>query len=265
MLPINSTENLYKLEDLICGTPIENDTYIDADYTGLIERLRSDLCELHPQLKISAKENIILPASAIFPFLARKFLELALTSMLARVDPLRVIAARKNQLDASYEPGRQNKSSISWAGDIMPKGTSPGANPWISSTLEKGLERSILGWHIGEVAISPGLRKLADEDNTDSVWLRELSQKDKPLDWIKGRLSSIYSMLSKGVHSEYLVDDKTSFDGQSIKQHMQDCYMLIGILAAATHVSPLFSRSIPIDAALLMLKKLENEITQERQ
>lgn len=249
-----------KIEDLICGLPVANEPYIDNDYSGLVERLRSDLAELHPQIQAAVGTNTALPASAVFPFLARKFLELSLTSLLARIDPLRVIAARKNQRDSSFETGRQNASSITWTGDIFPKNPPPKGNAWQSQSLEKGVERSALGWHFGEVAITPGLQWLSDLDNTNSKWLRELSSQDKPFEWIKGRLAQLYSTLSKGVHAEYLLDDRTAFDHASIQQHMQDCYRLVLLLATATHISPLFSRSLPHRKALIALQELESQI-----
>lgn len=251
------------LEDLICGVPVVVGAFVDSDYTGLVERLRSDLAELHPQILIAAGTATVLPASAVFPFLARKFLELSLTSLLARIDPLRVIAARKNQRDTSFEPGRQNASSISWTGDLFPNDKPPEGTVWETKNLKKGVERSVLGWHYGDVAISPGLRWLADVDTSGSKWLRELSDQEKPFEWIKGRLARLYSTLSKGVHAEYLVDDRTAFDTASVQQHMQDCYMLILLLATATHVSPLFSRSIPTESALTALRKLESQIVSK--
>ena len=186
---ISQPLKIFALEDLICGTSVKVGTFVDHDYAGLVDRLRSDLAELHLQIQVAAGNHTALPASAVFPFLARKFLELSLTGMLARLDPLRVIAARKNQRDTSFEPGRQNSSSISWTGDIFPNKRQPEGSTWEGRNLEKGVERSVLGWHYGDVAISPGLSWLADVDNAGSEWLRELSGQEKPFDWVKGRLA----------------------------------------------------------------------------
>jgi hypothetical protein len=251
--------NTPRLEDLICGIAVEDSAYIDSDYVGLIKRLRLDLAELHPYVQVSLRANAAVPASAVFPFLARKFLELSLTALLARIDPIRVLSARKNQLHSSYEVGRQNSSSVAWSGDIFPNEKAPASN-WDSGTLKKGVERSLLGWHVGEVAISHGLRWLADAENSDSIWLRELSGQEKPLSWIHGRLNQLYSTLSKGVHAEYLLDDGTAFDQETIQQHMRDCYMLVLLLATSTHRSPLFMRSVPHEAALAAFRKFEKEI-----
>lgn len=248
------------LADLVCGIPLVDNPYIDKDYVGLVNRLRADLTELHPYIQASVGADSSIPASAVFPFLARKFLELSLTALLTRIDPLRVIAARKNQLDASFEPGRQNSSSVAWSGDILPNEKTPGSPIWDSINLKKGVERSLLGWHISAVAISDGLRWLSDEEDSQSLWLRELSAQDNPLEWIRGRLGRLYSILSKGVHAEYLLDDSTAFDQASVQQHMHDCYMLVLLLATATHRSPLFLRSIPHEKALATLRRYELQI-----
>lgn len=247
------------LEDLICGSAVVSGPYIDKDYIGLVNRLRSDLADIHPHIQLAVSPGAALPASAVFPFLARKFLELSLTALLTRIDPLRVIAARKNQLDPSYESGRQNAAAVAWTGDIFSK-EKPPSRAWDSQVLGKGLERSLLGWHISAVAIADGLSWLTDVENSSSDWLRELSAQEKPFDWIRGRLTQLYSSLSKGIHAEYLLDDRTAFDDSSIQQHMRDCYMLILLLATATHISPLFLRSIPHESALAAFRKLEKTI-----
>ena len=234
--------------------------YVDRDYSGLVDRLRVDLAELHPQIQIVVGKKSGLPASSVFPFLARKFLELAFTGLLARLDPLRVIAARKNQNDTSFEPGRQNAASVSWTGDILPSKKMASGNAWNSGNLDKGIERSVLGWHFGEIAIAPGLNWLSDTESTNSEWLRKLSAQENPFEWIKGHLSLLYSCLSKGVHAEYLLDDSTAFDQASVQQHMEDCYMFVLLLATATHISPLFARSLPTESALLIFRELESQI-----
>jgi hypothetical protein len=262
-IPENSTLATFQsIEDLICGLPVSNSQYIDSDYCGLVDRLRSDLSDLHPQLQAVVGADTGLPASAVFPFLARKFLELSLTGLLSRIDPIRVIAARKNQRDTSFEAGRQNPSSVTWTGDLFPSEKPPTGGIWESQILKKGVERSALGWHFGDVAFSPGLRWLTDidTDNSTSEWLRELGSQEKPFDWIKGHLTQLYSALSKGVHAEYLLDDGTAFDKASIQQYMQDCYKLVLLLATATHISPLFFRSLPPATALLVLRKLEIQL-----
>ena len=247
------------IEDLICGMSIETDEYVDKDYVGTVKRLRVDVRELDPQISHSIRTNGDLPSSAIFPFLARKFLELSLTSLLARIDPIRVIAARKNQLDASYQIGRQNLSSVAWNGDIFSKNKA-NDNPWSSDSLAKGIERSLFGSHILETSIAPSLRWLADQNSQDSEWLRELGNQDQPWNWLKQRLMQLYSELSKGVHAEYLLDEDTTFDDSSIRLYAADCYMLVLILATATHRSPFFLRSLPIEKAIDSFRHHESRI-----
>ena len=83
------------MEDLICGVDVATNEYADADYIGLVNRLRTDLADIHKHVLTAVNSNSELPASAVFPFLSRKFLELSLTAILARIDPIRVTAARK--------------------------------------------------------------------------------------------------------------------------------------------------------------------------
>ena len=245
---------MFSVADLICGT---NTVSMNGDMNGLARRFRDDIEEIDTILFASVSLREGVPSWAVMPFLMRKFLELSATSLLFRLDPLRVLAARKNQLHSSYETGRQNASSIAWTGDIFPGDRATTQDIWDAAMLKKGPERSLLGWHVGNVAIVPGLQSLGDAGVGSSTWLAKLADIENPFEWIKGQLSQLYSTFSKGIHAEYLLDDQNAFDQASIEQHLSDVYMVVGILAAATHYSPLFSKSLSHDDALRAMLDVE--------
>lgn len=249
------------IADLICGTPLTDATY-EPDLPGLVSRLRSDIVALDEVLLARTKPESTLPEWLVLPFLLRKFLELATTAVLSRGDPLRVLSARKNQLHASYELGKQNPSSISWTGDIFSRDKAAAGDVWESSKLKNGPERSLLGMHFGDAAISPGLVWLADQDCPSSMWVSNLSKEREPISWLRGRLATLYSTLSKGVHAESLTDSRMTFDNVTIMEHQHDVYMLSSILAVASHASPLFMRSIEPAAALKILLMLEQRTVE---
>lgn len=251
-----------QLADFICGVQVDaNERARNIDCSGVVGRLRADLSDLHQQMQIALSQNNGLPTSAIFPFLARKFLEISLTAILARVDPLRLIAARKNQTGATYEMGKRNLGSISWVGDIFPKESMSGDTLWCDKSLKSGPERSLLGWHMSEVGFKDGLNWLSDQDSSKSKWIRELSQKDDKLGWITKNIATLYSQLSKGVHAEFLIDERANFSQAAIETYLQDCYMFVCLLAAATHYSSLFARPIDNTNILKILMKIESEIS----
>ena len=258
---LGNSNDTIAIEDFICGEIVESDEFLDQDYVGLVKRLRVDISELtrHISASLCDDENVL--SSAVTPFLMRKFIELSLISLLSRIDPVRVIAARKNQLDGSYVEGKQNASSVSWVGDIFPRAKMV-PNPWGSDALNKGIERSLFGSHVAETAIRPSLQWLVDRDNASSEWLRELSAQDDPLAWLNNRLSQLYSLLSKGVHAEYLLDEQAKFDATSIRLHVGDGFKLVLLLAAATHRSPLFLRSLPIATVLKGIRQHERQVLQ---
>lgn len=141
--------------------------------------------------------NQQISAAAIFPFLCRKFLETSLTSILARIDPLRVLSVRKHQKLENYDHGKPNVSSISWTGDILPAEKPPNSSEiWDSASL-KGTERSLLGWHIGNAVFDPGLRWIVDNSTTTSDWIRKLGDRENPFAWIKGSIGADHSTLSR--------------------------------------------------------------------
>jgi hypothetical protein len=250
------------IEDLICGRVIDDAIHSESDLNGVIKRLRTDVAELNKFLQAPSTFIGQLPASSVIPFFLRKFLELSTTSLLVRIDPMRVIAARKNQSSSSYEEGKLNSSSITWRGDIIAKSAANKEDIWSTTCLEKGIERSLLGWHIGSSAIEPGLKALADAKYLDSHWFNEFTGVDKPFEWIKSELIRLYSTLSKGVHAEYLLDEVVLFDAPSIAQHTNDTYKFICILSAATHFSPLFFRPLEKSEVLEIFLSTEKSILE---
>ena len=250
-----------RVPELMCGVAVSS-SLDSSDLAGLFVRLRIDVEEIDSILRGDPPMQDELFVSATFPFLIRKYLELCGTCLLARIDPLRVLAARKNQEHESFTPGKANPQSITWSGDIVPR--RPPVNstdPWDSKQLENGVERSLLGWHVGDLALTPGLRWVVDETSADSSWLKDLRSKDDGVAWIKGQIGNLYSTLSKGVHSEYLTDVRNEFDRLSIDQHLRDAYKLTTLLAVASHASPLFSRSMGRKNALDVLLAVETKMT----
>ncbi len=257
----------FSLSDLICGLDASDDQLTAESYPRLVLRLKTDVNELFTQLSSLLSEEDNLRISTVFPFLARKFLELSLIAMLARIDPIRVIAASKNQIDDSYEVGKPNESSIAWAADIFSKDKQPidiHKKLWSNEILKKGIERSLLGWHVSSVIVEPCLLWLSDQDRGRSNWLKECSSKDDKLGWIKGHLLRLYSTFSKGIHAEYLIDDRSMFDRATIVQQMNDLLMTIFILATALHASPLAARSIPISQAIDLLEFAESNFEKKK-
>ncbi|WP_139019145.1 hypothetical protein [Acidovorax radicis] len=250
---------MFTIVDLVCGTAAVEDAYVDSDYVGMVKRLRSDLQNIDQQIGVVLSRDDVLPAAAVFPFLCRKFLELSLTSMLSRVDPLKVLAARKHQRLETYEEGKPNPSSIAWSGDIFPsEKTAAGASIWDVGGLKKGPERSLLGWHLSEVAFKPGLRWLTETKSSESAWVDEIAAVDDPFGMLRSRLGQIYSSLSKGVHAEYLVDEEVAFDNHAIQLYWIDSYRIVVLLAVATHVGPFFARSIAREDAYECMKFVED-------
>ena len=228
----------------------------------MLHRLKMDVSHIHTHLKHAVQSNTNIPPSSIFPFLCRKFLELSLTSILARIDPIRVLCTRKIQTNSEYDPGKRNIASIAWTGDIFANESYPKDNIWTEARLKNGHERSLLGWHIGEAAITPALNQLADLNLIDSEWLRKLNSHNDKFKWLRSGLQRLYSQLSKGVHAEYLLDDDVQFDDLTIKQQYEDSYMYVCLLACATHMGPFFARALDKQVAIDSIIQIERDIIQ---
>lgn len=66
---------------------------------------------------------------------------------------------------------------------------------------------------------------------------------------MKGRLGTLYSELSKGVHWKFF-SAETEYDEATLKDKIRDLFVLISILGVASQFSPTAYASMDSEAAL---------------
>lgn len=98
----------------------------------------------------------------------------------------------------------------------------------------------------------------------NSVWIRELSSVDSGFEFIKSRLNKLYSKLSKGVHSEYLVENRIVFDRGSLEIDVCETIMLVVLLSLALNMSPLVLRTIDPRLAADIAMRVESAFLEQK-
>lgn len=204
-------------------------------------------------------------ASIELPFLGRNVLESALTALLGRLDPFRLITVYKVQSDASYDLGKKAESAVEWSGDILAK--SKKTNLWYFENKKESFDRALLGNHVGEILWKPAFRALNDHIGSyslsyDSDWLNEILTKTENANFerAKSDAGKLFSSFSKGVHSECLVEINSILDIVTLKSLVKDMYKLCSTLGLVSHFIGFMAPKLECDVALDAFLKIEEMI-----
>ncbi|WP_139133013.1 hypothetical protein [Pandoraea sp. ISTKB] len=177
------------------------------------------------------------------PYLGRAYLETACTALLARLDPFRVLAAKRHQEATYYEFESRSKSGIQWSGDIVSPDKPPN-QMWAINTRENGC-RSLFGPWTNEVIWIPAFERLGDAIASSGVvhaWVSDLSSKqpERFCAELRSNLEGLFSKFSKGVHSELLSNPQAVFDSISIENDFHSVAQRLTCFALLSHFSDHF-------------------------
>jgi hypothetical protein len=177
------------------------------------------------------------------PYLGRAYLETACTALLARMDPFRILAAKRHQESSYYEYESRSKSGIQWSGDIVSP-ERPNSQMWAVNTRESGC-RSLFGPWTNELVWIPAFERFGDAiANFNGVhdWVSDLSSKqpERFCAELRSTLEGLFSKFSKGVHSELLGDQASVFDAVSIESDFRSVAQRLTYFSLLSHFSDHF-------------------------
>jgi hypothetical protein len=145
---------------------------MDDDFAKLItggSRLHGDFGDITDHLASGVK-GLVLEAQrlpnetaeriALFgPFVGRSFLELALTALVGRLDPFRLLVLRKMQMTglAGTAPliGERFQAAIQWTGDIRASKDPEPNDMWAHTRSMEKFSRTLFGKHYEELFFKP--------------------------------------------------------------------------------------------------------------
>lgn len=210
-----------------------------GELSTLLLNLRSRLVELEVaargiRLSSTSPRNVAL----FGPYIGRAYLETATTTLLARLDPFRVLAAKRHQDADYYETAERSKSGLQWSGDIISPERPP-KHLWAVDTREVGC-RSLLGPWAEDLVWIPAFERLGDAiaaSGPVDEWIFDLSRKapDRFCKEHRSSLEALFSKFSKGVHSELLGQRRAVFDPVSIEADFRVATQRITCLALLSH------------------------------
>lgn len=217
---------------------------VGDELAALLLNLRSRLVELEVAAgEIRSASTNPRSAALYGPYIGRAYLETATTTLLARFDPFRVLAAKRHQDAGYYETTQRSKSGVQWSGDIVSP-EKPPKHLWSVDTREVGC-RSLLGPWVEDLVWMPAFEQFGDAIAASGPvddWITDLSKKspDRFCKELRSSLEALFSKFSKGVHSELLGQRKTVFDLISIEADYRVVAQRITSLGLLSHFTEHF-------------------------
>ena len=185
------------------------------------------------------------------PFCGRVILENGCAAIVGRLDPFRLMYLSEFQAQPEYVLGKRVRSAFSWTGDVIPE-EKQSAVMWDADHDMAKIGRSLLSKHFDHIYWKPALNSLLDHVAGRSD--PELSDilaidPEKYVSSMKGKLSQLYSQLSKGVHWEFY-SSSLQLDEITIKTLLRDTIVHVANLGLVSHFIPTAFSTLSPDNAV---------------
>lgn len=231
----------------------ESSTQLDQVLTYLSATLDQLVIEL-TQLRVESEHKVLIYG----PFLARGLLEVGLTTLIARLDPFRLLTIQRVQLSPNYESTVPWRCAIRWQGDVM---ATKVKDLWSAAVDPKDVSRALTSDYSDELIWRPALQKLADTAplSVSSRWLSELLATPVASFCARKReaLSGLYSQLSKSVHFESVTPAAAMADRVTAEELIGRSAREVAELALLSHFIPHAYGSLNYNEALSEFYALE--------
>ncbi len=234
---------MHLLTTLACG---------NAKTSGAIAEVHSHLANSLDRLLVRARalknDGNEVDLALFGPSLGRATIEVALTAILARFDPFRVLAIRKAQLSTDYDAKVRNPLAFNWTSDV--KGED---NPkdWASRPAIKDVQRALLCRHFNDLFWEEAFTTMIDAVpyHRGKTWMAKL-KRINPEGFVTSMRTDadrIYSELSKGVHHEFVIPMTAQYDAITVVDLLSRSWELVGSLSVTSCYSPVLKPLETID------------------
>lgn len=225
---------MHPLTTLACG---------NAKTAGAIAQVHSHLANSLDRLLVRARAlkrtGDAVDLALFGPSLGRATIEVALTAILARFDPFRVLAIRRSQISTEYDAKIRNPLAFNWTTDV--KGEE---NPkdWDSRPAVKDVQRALLCRHYNDLFWEEAFTTMIDAVpyGRGQTWMEKLKRINPEgfLTAMRTQADRIYSELSKGIHHEFVIPMTAQYDVVTVGDLLSSSWELVGALSLTTCYSP---------------------------
>ena len=188
--------------------------------------------------------------------------EVACTSLIARLDRFRILTLAKIQGQATYDASEKVASALQWQGDVVSEKV---VRPWETSRRTNQMSRALLGDYQDEVFWQPAFLRLLDHlqqtgDTGNAPWLSGLVNVDPPglVPRLRGTAAKIYSAASKGVHHEFVLSISSYYDDATLDQLAEDVVQLVATMGLVTNFAESAAYGLTAARAVSYYKALQS-------
>lgn len=221
-------------------------------------------------------------------FTARKLLEAGCVALLSQIDPSRLLILREFQMKGDYGLSERHPAAIDWKVDVI----SEKKTGWKDAIGPDKFVRSLLGGHLAEIAWLDAISKidtLPAGDSDKSSWIQKLVTEysarieqateeavdgadlsartshanQATLSGFRSNVKSLFSLLSKGVHLEFIIDSRTLFDIPTVTENMRKSIKILTQLSFISHLMDCTNAPMEIAEAAALVLEVEQALNVE--
>lgn len=248
--------DLKKLAALVCGgaeiDAVQNDCEVSKILLHLRNILVSVLGELNA-LGVQPPERISLYG----PFLTRSLLEVAVTALIGRLDPTRVLVVKRVQEHGNYDTTKAWNAAIRWQGDVLDK---KAGDLWTPERSYREMTKALFGDYYVDLYWKPALAKIQDPTLLGGSWLAAIRSKsiEEFANSRRELVAKLYSESSKGIHSEFVVPPGSKYDKLTVANMAARVLEVLSELGLLINMLPHIAYTMPKADASAIFTELES-------
>jgi hypothetical protein len=248
--------DLKKLATLVCGGDEVDVAQSDCEVSKILLHLRNILVSVLEELDAlgaQSPERISLYG----PFLTRSLLEVAVTALIGRLDPMRVLVVKRVQEHGNYDTTKPWNAAIRWQGDVLDKKV---GDLWTPERSYKEMTKALFGDYYVELYWKTALAKIQDPVLVGGSWLAAIRSKsiEEFANSRRELVSKLYSESSKGIHAEFVVPPGSKYDKMTVANMAARVIEVLSELGLLLNLLPHIAYTLPKADASAIFAELEN-------
>jgi len=248
--------SLNKLAKLVCGGDEVDAAQGTCEVSKILLHLRTILVSILDELDAlgaQSPERISLYG----PFLTRSLLEVAVTALIGRIDPTRVLVVKRVQEHGNYDTTKAWNAAIRWQGDVLDKKV---GDLWTPERSYKEMTKALFGDYYVELYWKTALEKIQDPEPLGGSWLAAIRSKsiEEFANSRRELVSKLYSESSKGIHSEFVVPPGSKYDKVTVANMAASVIEVLSELGLLVNLLPHIAYTMPKMDACAIFTELES-------
>lgn len=242
ILICGKTKNLGEISEVFCHLGFTIAFFGDKAASYIGGNIKDDLTELGP-------------------FCGRRLLESGCTVFLGRIDPFRLLLVKRFQSQPNYNIGVRGKLSVQWSGDILAQKVSQ--ELWGQNVESKDVSRALFSQYSHQIYWENAFVRMQDELKTyNSIWLNELLciQPEGITNHFRTEGDKLFSSLSKGVHTEFVVSSAVVYDTATVTTLLENTISYLSKVAMVANYIPTSLVKLPGKQLIKHILQIEREL-----